>query len=242
MSVALPYSDSTVSKKEQVELMFDNISGKYDFLNHFLSGGIDILWRKKAVKILKSYHPKFILDVATGTADFAIEALATQPDKIIGIDLSEGMLSHGREKLKNRKLDHIITLIKGDSENLPFEANTFDAVIVSYGVRNFENLEKGLANIFKVLKPNAPLIVLEFSKPKSFPIKQIYNIYFKFALPLIGKLISKDASAYTYLPESVEKFPDGTQFTDILTKLGYKSCQNIPLTFGISSIYVGQKT
>lgn len=242
MSIALPYSDSTASKKMQVEQMFDNISGNYDFLNHFLSGGIDILWRKKAVRILKKYNPKLILDVATGTADFAIEAMAVGPEKIIGIDLSEGMLSQGREKLKSKKLDTIITLQKGDSENLPFEENTFDAVIVSFGVRNFENLEKGLANINKVLKPNAPLIVLEFSKPKSFPIKQIYNIYFKFALPWIGKLISKDSSAYTYLPDSVAKFPDGTQFIDILTKLGYQSCQNIPLTFGISSIYVGQKS
>ncbi|TAG56474.1 MAG: bifunctional demethylmenaquinone methyltransferase/2-methoxy-6-polyprenyl-1,4-benzoquinol methylase UbiE [Cytophagales bacterium] len=239
---ALPYSESSASKKEQVELMFDNISGKYDFLNHFLSLGIDILWRKKAVKILKSFNPTFILDVATGTADFAIEALAANPKKIIGIDISEGMLSHGRTKLKDKKIDHIITLQKGDSENLPFEANTFDAVIVSFGVRNFENLEIGLSNIFRVLKPNAPLIVLEFSKPKNFPIKQIYNIYFKFALPFIGKLVSKDNSAYTYLPDSVEKFPDGEKFIAILNKLGYQSCKNLPLTFGISSIYIGQKS
>jgi demethylmenaquinone methyltransferase / 2-methoxy-6-polyprenyl-1,4-benzoquinol methylase len=241
-TTAVPYSDSSASKKAQVEQMFDNISGKYDFLNHFLSLGIDILWRKKAVKILKSYSPKTILDVATGTADFAIEALATNPEKIIGIDLSEGMLSKGRVKLKEKKLDHIISLQKGDSENLPFQANSFDAVIVSFGVRNFENLEKGLQNIYNVLKPNAPLIVLEFSKPKKFPIKHLYNIYFKFALPLIGKLVSKDNSAYTYLPESVQQFPDGEDFIHILNKLGYQSCKNIPLTFGISSIYVGHKS
>lgn len=238
---ALPYSNSSDSKKAQVEQMFDNISGNYDFLNHFLSLGIDILWRKKAIAILKKYNPKHILDVATGTADFAIEALAVRPEKIIGVDISEGMLSKGRIKLKDKKLDAIIELQKGDSENLNFQENTFDAVIVSFGVRNFENLEKGLSNIYRVLKPNAPLIVLEFSKPKKFPIKQLYNIYFKFALPTIGKLISKDSSAYTYLPESVEVFPDGDKFITILDKIGYKGCKLKSLTFGISSIYVGHK-
>lgn len=238
---ALPYNNSIESKKAQVEQMFDNISSKYDFLNHFLSLGIDIIWRKKAISILKKYHPKFILDVATGTADFAIEALAISPVKIIGVDISEGMLSKGRSKLKQKKLDQIISLQKGDSENLDFDANTFDAVIVSFGVRNFENLEKGLSNILNVLKPGAPLIVLEFSKPKIFPIKQLYNIYFKFALPTIGKLISKDHSAYTYLPESVEVFPDGKKFISILEKTGYSSCNVHPLTFGISSIYIGHK-
>lgn len=238
---AFPYSHSSDSKKAQVEQMFDNISSKYDFLNHFLSLGIDIIWRKKAISILKKYNPKFVLDVATGTADFAIEALAAKPEKIIGVDISEGMLSKGRIKLKDKKLDQLISLQKGDSESLDFEENTFDAVIVSFGVRNFENLEKGLSNIYRVLKPGAPLIVLEFSKPKYFPIKQIYNIYFKFALPTIGKLVSKDSSAYTYLPESVEVFPDGEKFTSILDKIGYKTCKIYSLTFGISSIYVGNK-
>lgn len=240
-TTALPYSNSSESKKAQVEQMFDNISGKYDFLNHFLSLGIDIIWRKKAVSILKKYNPKIVLDVATGTADFAIEALAAKPEKIIGVDISEGMLAKGRIKLKDKKLDHLITLHKGDSESLDFEDNTFDAVIVSFGVRNFENLEKGLSNIYRVLKSGSPLIVLEFSKPKSFPIKQLYNIYFKFALPTIGKLVSKDSSAYTYLPESVEVFPDGEKFISILEKIGYKTCNLHSLTFGISSIYVGHK-
>lgn len=240
-SVILPYKENSASKKEQVGEMFNNISPKYDFLNHFLSVGIDILWRKKAIRLLKPYQPKYILDVATGTADFAIEALALKPKKIIGVDISEGMLSFGREKLTKKGLDNIITLQMNDSEKLPFAANTFDAVIVAFGVRNFENLEKGLANILDVLKPNAPLVVLEFSKPKAFPVKQLYNFYSKFALPLIGKLISKDQSAYTYLPESVSAFPEGTHFISILEKIGFTKCRHIPLTFGISSIYIGEK-
>lgn len=237
----VPYKDKNASKKEQVAEMFDNISHKYDFLNHFLSAGIDILWRKRAIKLLKPYQPKVILDVATGTADFAIEALALKPEKIIGIDISEGMLAHGREKLKKRKLDHIITLQSGDSEGLPFMENTFDAVIVAFGVRNFENLEKGLTNINRVLKPGAPIVVLEFSKPKAFPIKQLYNFYSNFALPLVGKLISKDKAAYTYLPESVSAFPEGKDFIKILSLSGFKKCRHIPLTFGISSIYIGER-
>ncbi len=221
--------------------MFNNISPKYDFLNHFLSAGIDILWRKKAIRLLKPYQPKLLLDVATGTGDFAIEALVLKPEKIIGIDISEGMLAHGKTKLTNKNLNQFIELQLGDSENLPFKADTFDAVTVAFGVRNFENLEKGLLNIRKVLKPGAPLVVLEFSKPKSFPIKQLYNFYSKFALPLIGKLISKDQSAYTYLPESVSAFPEGKDFIHILEKSGFKKCKHIPLTFGISSIYMAEK-
>jgi demethylmenaquinone methyltransferase / 2-methoxy-6-polyprenyl-1,4-benzoquinol methylase len=239
-TVVLPYKGKDASKKEQVAEMFDNISPKYDFLNHFLSAGIDILWRKKAIRLLKPYQPKLILDVATGTADFAIEALALSPDKVIGVDISQGMLNFGQEKLEKRKLTHLIQLQLSDSEKLPFENNTFDAVIVAFGVRNFENLDKGLANIKAVLKPNAPLVILEFSKPKTFPVKQLYNFYSNFALPLIGKLISKDQSAYTYLPESVSAFPEGKNFISILEKLGFKKCRHIPLTFGISSIYIGE--
>jgi demethylmenaquinone methyltransferase/2-methoxy-6-polyprenyl-1,4-benzoquinol methylase len=237
----LPYKDKESSKKEQVADMFNNISHKYDFLNHFLSLGIDIRWRKKAIKQLKEIAPKQILDIATGTGDFAIESLSLNPDKVVGVDISEGMLSVGREKLKKRKLDDRITLQSGDSENLPFEDNKFDAIIVAFGVRNFENLEKGLAEMHRVLRPGGKVVVLEFSKPKSFPFKQLYNFYFKNILPLVGKTISKDSSAYTYLPESVKSFPDGDKFTNILDTLGYKETKCKALTLGISSIYTGIK-
>lgn len=237
----LPYKDKESSKKQQVADMFDNISHKYDFLNHFLSLGIDIRWRKKAIKLLKEIQPKQILDIATGTGDFAIEALKLNPDHVTGVDISEGMLNVGREKLKKRKLDDKITLTSGDSENLPFEDNKFDAIIVAFGVRNFENLEKGLSEMFRVLRPGGKVVVLEFSKPKRFPFKQLYNFYFKNILPTLGKTISKDNAAYTYLPESVKSFPDGKDFTSILDKLGFKETVCKPLTLGISSIYTGIK-
>ncbi|HET8859434.1 bifunctional demethylmenaquinone methyltransferase/2-methoxy-6-polyprenyl-1,4-benzoquinol methylase UbiE [Marivirga sp.] len=237
----LPYKDKETGKKQQVADMFDNISHKYDFLNHFLSLGIDIRWRKTGIKLLKDIQPKQILDIATGTGDFAIEALKLNPDHVTGVDISEGMLNVGRAKLKKRKLDDRITLISGDSENLPFEDNKFDAIIVAFGVRNFENLEKGLSEMFRVLRPGGKVVVLEFSKPKSFPFKQLYNFYFKNILPTLGKTISKDNAAYTYLPESVKSFPDGKDFTSILDKLGFKNTVCKPLTFGISSIYTGIK-
>ncbi|SMG53211.1 demethylmenaquinone methyltransferase / 2-methoxy-6-polyprenyl-1,4-benzoquinol methylase [Marivirga sericea] len=237
----LPYKDKETGKKQQVADMFDNISHKYDFLNHFLSLGIDIRWRKKAIKLLKDIEPKQILDIATGTGDFAIEALRLNPDHVTGVDISEGMLSFGRKKLKKRKLDDKITLASGDSENLPFEDNKFDAIIVAFGVRNFENLEKGLAEMYRVLRPGGKVVVLEFSKPKSFPFKQLYNFYFKNILPTLGKTISKDNAAYTYLPESVKSFPDGKEFTSKLDILGFKDTVCKPLTFGISSIYTGIK-
>lgn len=237
----VPYKEQQGSKKEQVAEMFNNISHRYDFLNHFLSLGIDILWRKKAIRLLKKDQPKQILDIATGTGDFAIEALALNPDKVIGVDISAGMLEHGKKKMKRKGLDHIIDMQMGDSEKLLFESNTFDAVIVSFGVRNFENLEKGLSDMFRVLKPGGKTVIIEFSRPRKFPMKQLYSFYFKSILPIIGKLISKDQSAYTYLPESVEAFPDGEDFMSILKKVGFKSTECIPLTFGISSIYIGQK-
>lgn len=237
----LPYKTSQENKKKQVATMFNNIAGNYDFLNHFLSLGIDIYWRKKAIKLLIKSSPQFILDVATGTADFAIEALKLNPQKIVGVDISEGMLHVGKEKIKKKGLQNKIELKLGDSENLPFESNTFDAVIVSFGVRNFENLEEGLKNIKKVLKPTGKLVVLEFSKPKTFPFKQLYNFYFDNILPLLGKVISKDQSAYHYLPESVRSFPDGDQFLSILNKLEYKKATCTTLTFGISSIYFAEK-
>ena len=237
----LPYKDKDTSKKEQIAAMFNSISGKYDFLNHFLSLGIDILWRKRAVRLLKKYQPKLILDIATGTGDFAIEALSLNPEKIIGVDISEGMLSIGREKLIKKNLTDKIELLSGDSEVLPFEDNFFDAVIVSFGVRNFENLEKGLSDMLRVLKPGGKVLILEFSKPKLFPFKQIYRFYFQWILPKIGKLISNNHAAYTYLPDSVEAFPDGDDFLNILYKIGFQKSQCTPLTLGISSIYSGSK-
>jgi len=237
----VPYKQEDASKKQQVAKMFDNISAKYDFLNHFLSLGIDIHWRKKAIGMLKESQPKTILDVATGTGDLAIAAMSLKPEKIIGVDISEGMLSYGRKKLKKLNLEDTIELQSGDSENLSFKDGSFDAVMVSFGVRNFENLEKGLSEIKRVLNDNGTLVVLEFSKPTVFPYKQLYNFYFKNILPLVGKFISRDNAAYTYLPESVQEFPYGKAFTDVLDKLGYKSVKCRPLTFGISSIYVAQK-
>lgn len=239
--MVVPYKEEHAGKKEQVAKMFDNISGRYDFLNHLLSLGIDIRWRRKAILELTEIRPKLILDVATGTGDFAIQALDLQPDKVIGIDISEGMLDVGRKKLKERHLDQKIELRSGDSENLPFEENKFDAVIVAFGVRNFENLEKGLAEIFRVVKPGGKVVILEFSKPSHFPFKQLYNFYFKFVLPKIGRLISQDQAAYTYLPESVQAFPDGNDFLKILSGIGYKNAACQPLTFGISSLYTGIK-
>ncbi len=237
----VPYKEQKASKKEQVASMFDQISPKYDLLNHLLSFGIDIYWRKKAINLLKPYQPHLILDIATGTADFAIEALAAKPDKIIGVDISEGMLNIGREKIKKMQLEDKIELHMGDSEKLLFQDNYFDAVIVSFGVRNFENLEKGLSDMNRVLKPDGTCVILEFSNPRKFPFKQLYNFYSNRILPLIGKTISKDKAAYSYLPESVQAFPDGDAFITIFEKAGFKSTQCIPLTFGISSIYIGKK-
>lgn len=237
----VPYKDQASGKKEQVAEMFNNISHRYDFLNHFLSLGIDVIWRKKAIKQLATDHPKQILDVATGTGDFALMALKLNPDKIIGVDISEGMLSMGREKMKRRGLEKKIELHLGDSEGLPFNENKFDAVIVAFGVRNFENLSQGLADMQRVLKPGGKVVVLEFSKPARFPVKQLYQFYFRYILPTIGKLVSKDSSAYTYLPESVQAFPDGKAFLDRLQEVGFTNTVCKPLSFGISSIYTGVK-
>jgi demethylmenaquinone methyltransferase/2-methoxy-6-polyprenyl-1,4-benzoquinol methylase len=237
----LPYKEEQSGKKQQVAKMFDNISQRYDFLNHFLSLGIDKGWRKKAIKILQPLNPRILLDVATGTGDFAIQALDLNPEKVIGIDISEGMLEMGRKKMQRLKVSDKVELYSGDSENIGFEENKFDAVTVAFGVRNFENLEKGLSEIKRVMKPGAMLVVLEFSRPRRFPFKQIYNFYFKTILPKIGRMVSKDKSAYTYLPESVEAFPDGDAFENILKKLGFKDTTCRPLTFGISSIYTATK-
>ena len=238
----VPDTSSVLSKKEQVANMFDDISGKYDFLNRFLSAGIDISWRKKGLQQLKEIQPKTMLDVATGTADLAILSIKLlNPDKIVGIDISEGMLHFGKEKISKLNLNNKITLQKGDSEAIDFPDNYFDAVTVSFGVRNFENLEKGLQEIKRVLKPGGKLMVLEFSKPKSFLIKSIYGFYMKTFTPKIGKLFSKNNKAYSYLDESIQQFPERSAFVDILNHVGYTQTYHKPLTFGICSIYCGKK-
>ncbi len=237
----LPYSEDKKSKKEQVASMFDNISQSYDLLNHTLSFGIDILWRRKAIRMLKPFSPKTILDVATGTGDFAIEALRLKPSKIVGIDISDGMLEVGRKKIDKRGLTEIIELQQGDAENLTFEDNIFDVLTVAFGVRNFENLEKGLSEMYRVTRNGGHLMIIEFSKPTKFPVKQLYNFYFNSILPKIGKIVSKDNAAYQYLPESVAAFPSGQSFLEILSNVGYKDIKCIPLTFGISSIYWARK-
>jgi demethylmenaquinone methyltransferase/2-methoxy-6-polyprenyl-1,4-benzoquinol methylase len=239
--MVVPYKDQSKSKKEQVANMFNTISPQYDFLNHLLSGGIDIIWRKKAIKLLQNKGIKTMLDIATGTGDFAIEALKINPEKIVGVDISEGMLSFGQEKIKKMGLEKTIQLQKGDSEKLPFSDNSFDAVIVSFGVRNFENLQKGLTDMFRVTKPGGYCLILEFSNPRKFPMKQLYTFYSKYCLPFLGKMISKDPSAYTYLPESVKSFPDGPEFIKIFKSVGYSETNWIPMTGGICSIYIGQK-
>lgn len=236
-----PYN-SDKSKKEEVALMFNSISSKYDFLNHFLSLGIDRLWREKAVKQLISLKPKKILDIATGTGDFAIACMKLNPDEIIGLDISAGMLEVGKEKMKNKKLDHVIKMYLGDSENIPFEDNYFDAITVGFGVRNFENLENGLSEMLRVLKPNGKAIILEFSKPKKFPIKQSFKFYSKYIIPFLGKTISKDKMAYAYLPESVEAFPEGEEFENILTNVGFNQISSIKVSGGIATIYEGIKS
>lgn len=237
----VPYKEEKAGKKEQVARMFDNISHRYDFLNHFLSMGIDRAWRRKAVNLLRSSNPMQILDVATGTGDFAIQALVLNPEKITGVDISEGMLEVGRRKVRERQLEHLIDLQHGDSENLPFEENKFDAVTVAFGVRNFENLERGLREIYRVLKPGGKVVVLEFSRPRKFPFKQLYSFYFRAVLPKVGRMVSKDSAAYTYLPESVAAFPDGEDFLRILKTVGFNNTQCKVLTLGISSIYTGVK-
>lgn len=237
----VPYGEEKGSKRQQVEEMFDNISHKYDFLNHFLSLGIDVLWRKKSLKKIQNSNPQRILDVATGTGDFAIEAKKKFKNaKIAGIDISNGMLEVGREKMKKRGLEEI-DMIQADSAEIPFDDNTFDVAIVAFGVRNYEVLLDGLTDMCRVLKPAGEIVVLEFSKPKAFPFKQIYNFYFNHVLPRFGKMISKDSSAYTYLPESVKAFPEGNDFLKVLREAGFDNESAKPLTFGISSIYHGIK-
>lgn len=238
----LPYKEKSTGKREQVAEMFDNISPKYDLLNRILSGGVDLYWRKKAVSLLKKENPQLVLDIATGTGDLAIEVVRQlNPKKVIGVDISAGMLKFGVEKMKKLGLQDQIELRLGDSEKLLFDDNTFDAVVVSFGVRNFENLLKGLTDMHRVTRPGGTCVVVEFSNPRKFPFKQLYRFYSATILPFIGRLISKDNSAYAYLPESVQAFPDGENFLQIFQKAGFKETVWIPLTFGICSIYMGKK-
>ena len=238
----VPFKESELGKKEQVAKMFDDIAFRYDFLNHFLSAGIDVKWRKKAISLLADAHPKKILDVATGTADMAIMASAIlNPERITGIDISEGMLEIGRKKIQKLGLQDKIELLKGDSETISFNDNSFDAVTVAFGVRNFEHLENGLKEIYRVLKPGGKLVVLEFSRPKMYGTKLLYNLYMKIVAPNMGKLFSKNRNAYQYLDESIKKFPEGKNFTNILDNLGYKNTYGKPLSLGICSIYCGEK-
>lgn len=236
-----PYGVEGESKKSEVKQMFDNISPKYDFLNHFLSVGIDKLWRKKAIKQLESIQPKRILDLASGTGDFALEALTLNPDSIIGADLSEGMLKMGEKKMRDRGVENIITMEVGDSENLRYEDNYFDALTVGFGVRNFGDLKKGLSEMLRVVNTGGKVVILEFSKPKKFPVKQYYQFHSKYLIPFFGKLISKDSSAYTYLPESIQAFPEGENFVQIMHEVGYKDVYSILCSGGIATIYVGTK-
>jgi demethylmenaquinone methyltransferase / 2-methoxy-6-polyprenyl-1,4-benzoquinol methylase len=237
----LPYKEDHATKKSQVARMFNSISRRYDLLNHLLSAGVDIYWRKKAIGILHPLKPRLILDVATGTGDFAVEAMSLKPDKIVGVDISEGMLEIGRAKIKDKGLDDRISLLQGDSENLPFPENMFDAVIVAFGVRNFENLPKGLADMCRVLKPGAKAVILEFSKPDGLLFGKFFTLYFKYIVPVVGRWISRDRSAYDYLPESVDAFPRGQTFLDIMSGAGFKQTTCRRLTFGICSIYTGTK-
>ncbi len=236
-----PYKDSTLSKKKQVAEMFDNVSGNYDFLNRVMTLGIDIKWRKKVVAIVGAKKPETILDIATGTGDFAIMLATLNPKKIIGLDLSKGMLDIGIEKVKANNLDQLIEMVLGDSENLPFDDNSFDAITVGFGVRNFENLDKGLQEIYRVLKPGGIFVVLETSQPEKFPVKQLFYFYSRCIIPTIGKLFSKDKKAYSYLPKSAAIFPYGQKFNNILQKNGFNNATNKPLTFGAASIYTATK-
>lgn len=241
MSKVKPYKDSDLGKKEQVTKMFDTISGDYDGLNRVISFGIDIKWRKKVVKIVKESNPKSILDIATGTGDLAINLAETNATKIIGLDISSGMLDVGKEKIKRKGLESKIEMVLGDSENLPFDDNAFDAITVAFGVRNFETLENGLKEILRVLKPGGSFVILETSMPDKTPYKQGYNFYTKNILPLIGRTFSKDKTAYKYLCESASVFPYGEALNNILRKTGFINVEDFPQTFGVATIYVSSK-
>ncbi|MCF6129151.1 bifunctional demethylmenaquinone methyltransferase/2-methoxy-6-polyprenyl-1,4-benzoquinol methylase UbiE [Flavobacterium sp. AS60] len=239
--IITPYKDSSLGKKEQVAQMFDNISGNYDGLNRVISLGIDMKWRKKVVALVAEKKPETILDIATGTGDLVIMMSTTSAKKIIGLDISAGMLEVGKQKIEAKKLSNKIEMVLGDSENMPYPDNYFDAITVSFGIRNFENLEKGLAEIYRVLKPNGIFVILETSVPTKFPVKQGYTFYTKFILPIIGKIFSKDNNAYGYLSESAANFPFGETLNNILRKISFIECKAMPQTFGVATIYTATK-
>jgi len=239
--IITPYKDSTLGKKEQVTQMFDAISGNYDGLNRVISFGIDIKWRKKVLALVTAKNPENILDIATGTGDLAILMTQTKAKKIIGLDISAGMLEVGIKKIADKKLSNIVDMVIGDSENMPFPDNHFDAITVSFGIRNFENLEKGLTEILRVLKPNGIFVILETSNPVKTPFKQGYNFYTKNILPVIGRLFSKDTVAYGYLSESAAVFPFGEALNNILRKIGFINVVDLPQTFGVATIYSASK-
>jgi len=236
-----PYKSSTEGKKSQIRAMFNNIAPKYDFLNHFLSMGIDKIWRRRAIKLLSELDYPEILDIATGTGDLAIASMKLSPKRVVGLDLSAEMLKVGEEKIKKLHLDEVISMVEGDSENLPFNDGEFDAAMVAFGVRNFENLNKGLSEIYRVLKNDGRFMVLEFSNPSTFPFKQAYKFYSTKILPWWGGVLSKDKAAYTYLPESVAAFPEGEAFVAELKKVGFESLKVWRQTFGVATIYYAKK-
>ncbi|MFD2551918.1 bifunctional demethylmenaquinone methyltransferase/2-methoxy-6-polyprenyl-1,4-benzoquinol methylase UbiE [Bizionia sediminis] len=241
MAKVNPYKNSSLSKKEQVTQMFDTISGNYDGLNRVISFGIDVSWRKKVVAIVKAQNPETVLDIATGTGDLAIMLAETNAKKIVGFDISSGMLEIGKQKVAHKNLSNTVDMVLGDSENMPFEDNSFDAITVAFGIRNFETLEKGLAEIYRVLKPNGTFVILETSMPTKTPYKQGYKFYTKNILPLIGKVFSKDKTAYTYLCESASVFPFGEELNNILRKIGFTNVTDLPQTFGVATIYTLSK-
>jgi len=241
LSKVNPYKDSNLGKKEQVTKMFDTISGNYDGLNRVISFGIDVSWRKKVLAIIKASNPETILDIATGTGDLAIMLAQTNAKKIVGFDISSGMLEIGKQKVAHKNLDNKIDMVLGDSENMPFENNSFDAITVAFGIRNFETLEKGLSEIHRVLKPGGTFVILETSMPTKTPYKQGYKFYTKNILPVIGKLFSKDKTAYAYLCESASVFPFGEELNNILRKIGFTNVNDLPQTFGVATIYTLSK-
>lgn len=239
--IITPYKSSTLSKKEQVAQMFDTISGNYDSLNRVISFGIDVKWRKKVVQLVSEKNPKTILDIATGTGDLAIMMANSSAEKIIGLDISQGMLDVGIKKIASKNLNHKIEMLNADSEAMPFEDNSFDAITVAFGIRNFENLDKGLTEILRILKPNGVFVILETSNPTQTPYKQGYVLYTKYLLPIIGKLFSKDKVAYGYLSESASAFPFGEALNNILKKNGFIEVLDKPQTFGVATIYTASK-
>jgi len=236
-----PPITQTPGRKQQVQVMFNNIADRYDLLNHLLSMGIDRGWRKKLVRMMGNDNPRYILDLATGTADLAIAATKINPERITGTDIAEEMLAIGQGKVNKLGLSNKITLLKADSENLPFKDAEFDAAMVAFGVRNYENLPKGLSEMCRVLKPGSKAFILEFSKPKKFPVKQLFSFYSRFILPFIGRMVSKHSTAYTYLPESVAAFPEDNQFLKIMIDAGFSKAEFVSLSFGITNLYIGKK-